>query len=48
MVNYPEVLRGIDAALAAGFQGIKLNTVILKHRNHDEIIDLADFADSWH
>lgn len=40
----PEVLRGIDAALAAGFQGIKLNTVILKHRNHDEIVDLVDFA----
>ncbi len=39
-----EVLRGIDAALDAGFQGIKLNTVILKHRNHDEIIDLVDFA----
>ncbi len=39
-----EVLRGIDAALDAGFQGIKLNAVILKHRNHDEIIDLVNFA----
>jgi len=38
------VLRGIDAALAAGFERIKLNAVILKHRNHDEIPDLVQFA----
>lgn len=38
------VLRGIDAALAAGFERIKLNAVILKHRNHDEIVDLVRFA----
>ena len=35
---------GIDAALAAGFKRIKLNSVILRHRNHDEIIDLVNFA----
>lgn len=38
------VLRGIDAALATGFQRVKLNTVILKNRNHHEICNLADFA----
>lgn len=38
------VLRGIDAALAAGFERIKLNAVILKHRNHDETRDLVQFA----
>lgn len=38
------VLRGIDAARAAGFERIKLNVVILKHRNHDEILDLVQFA----
>ncbi len=38
------VLRGIDVALAAGFERIKLNAVILKHRNHDEIPDLVRFA----
>ena len=38
------VLRGIHAARAAGFQRIKLNSVILKHRNHDEVTDLARFA----
>lgn len=38
------VLRGIDETLKAGFKRIKLNTVILKNRNHDEIIDLVQFA----
>ena len=38
------VLRGVRAAQAAGFQRIKLNTVILKGRNHDEVIPLARFA----
>jgi len=38
------VLRGIDAALAADFERIKLNAVILKHRNHDESPDLVRFA----
>ena len=39
-----QVLRGIRAAQAAGFQRIKLNAVILKGRNHDEVVDLARFA----
>ena len=38
------VLRGIRAAQAAGFQRIKLNAVILKGRNDDEVIPLARFA----
>jgi len=38
------VLAGIQAALDAGFERIKLNTVILKNRNDDEIIDLVQFA----
>lgn len=38
------VLEGIDAAIAAGFERIKLNAVILKHRNHDEVTPLAQFA----
>lgn len=40
----PQVMDGIDAALAAGFQRVKINSVILKHRNHDEVVDLAHFA----
>ena len=38
------VLDGIDAAIDAGFEQIKLNSVILKHRNDDEIIPLVEFA----
>jgi len=38
------VLAGIQAALDVGFERIKLNTVILKNRNDDEIINLVQFA----
>jgi cyclic pyranopterin phosphate synthase len=38
------VLRGIEAAIQTGFERIKLNVVILKHRNHDEVVDLVKFA----
>ncbi len=38
------VLAGIDAAIQAGFERIKLNSVILKNHNDDEIIDLVRFA----
>jgi len=38
------VLAGIDAALAAGFERLKINAVILKHRNHDEVVPLVRFA----
>lgn len=39
-----DVLAGLEAAIDTGFKGIKLNAVILKHRNDDEIIDLVRFA----
>jgi cyclic pyranopterin phosphate synthase len=39
-----KVLAGIDAALGAGFERVKLNSVILKNRNHDEVVDLVRFA----
>lgn len=38
------VLDGIDTAIESGFQRIKLNAVILKGRNDDEILDLVNFA----
>ena len=38
------VLDGIKAAKQAGFKRIKLNAVIMKGRNDDEIVDLAQFA----
>ena len=39
-----KVLRGIDAAQAAGFEKIKLIAVILKNRNDDEVMNLLEFA----
>jgi cyclic pyranopterin phosphate synthase len=42
--NLDDVLRGIDAARDAGFDKIKLNAVVLKGTNDDEVIDLTQFA----
>jgi len=39
-----KVLAGIDAALKAQFEKIKINAVILKNRNEDEVTDLVNFA----
>lgn len=39
-----KTLAGIDAALAAGFKRVKINSVILKRINHDEVTDLVEFA----
>lgn len=42
--NLETVLNGIQAAKKAGFKRIKLNSVILKNRNADEVLDLVAFA----
>lgn len=39
-----QVLAGIDAARRAGFRGIKLNAVIMRGRNEDEVLPLLDYA----
>ncbi len=39
-----QVLRGIDAAKAQSFKGLRLNAVILKGRNDHEILDLLHYA----
>lgn len=39
-----KVIDGLHAAQDAGFERIKLNAVVLKGRNDDEILDLVDFA----
>jgi GTP 3',8-cyclase len=39
-------LEGIDAAVEAGFQRLKINSVILKGRNHEEVVDLVRFAEN--
>ncbi|HED13682.1 MAG TPA: GTP 3',8-cyclase MoaA [Gammaproteobacteria bacterium] len=37
-------LQGIEAAVATGFERLKINAVILKNHNHDEILDLVEYA----
>ncbi|TCO77241.1 GTP 3',8-cyclase MoaA [Chromatocurvus halotolerans] len=39
-----QVIAGIDAACSAGFEGVRLNAVVLRGRNEDEVIDLVQFA----
>jgi len=41
---HEHVLRGIDAAISAGFDQIKLNTVLMRGRNEDQLIPLVEFA----
>jgi cyclic pyranopterin phosphate synthase len=42
--NLEQVIAGIDAAREAGFDRIKLNSVIMRGRNDDEVLDLVTFA----
>ena len=39
-----KVLSGIEAARRAGFERLKINSVILKNRNHDEVCALTQFG----
>lgn len=39
-----QVLKGVEAAVAAGFDSIRLNSVILRGVNDHEIIDLLEYA----
>jgi cyclic pyranopterin phosphate synthase len=41
---HAQVLTGIDAAIAAGFNQIKLNAVLMRGRNEDQLIPLVEFA----
>jgi GTP 3',8-cyclase len=41
---HEQVLGGIDAAIAAGFEQVKLNTVLMRGRNEDQLIPLIEFA----
>lgn len=42
--NLDQVIAGIDEAVATGFKRLKINAVILKGRNEDEVLDLVNFA----
>ena len=41
---HQQVLEGIDAAIAARFDQIKLNSVLMRGRNEDELVPLVEFA----
>ncbi len=41
---HARVLEGLAAARAAGFSGMKINAVIVRGFNHDEIADLIEFG----
>jgi len=41
---HAQVLDGIDAAITARFDQIKLNTVLMRGRNEDQLIPLIEFA----
>lgn len=42
--HHADVIAGIDAAIASGFAGTKINSVIVRGYNDDEIVPLAEFA----
>ncbi len=42
--RFNDVIDGIDAALAAGFAPLKINIVVMKDINDDEILDFVDWA----
>jgi cyclic pyranopterin phosphate synthase len=42
--KHRDVLEGIAAAQAAGFGGIKLNVVVIRDYNDDELADLVEFS----
>jgi len=41
---HEHVLRGIEAAISADFDQIKLNTVLMRGRNENQLIPLVEFA----
>ena len=45
-----DVLEGIEMAKEAGFQPVKINTVVMRNINDDEILDFArmTYEDGWH
>jgi cyclic pyranopterin phosphate synthase len=40
----PQALAGIDAAIAAGFEQIKLNCVLMRGRNEEQFVPLVEYA----
>ena len=45
--RFHDVLSGIEAAGSAGFSGTKINTVVIRGENEDELVDLLEYARGW-
>jgi cyclic pyranopterin phosphate synthase len=45
--SFDKVLEGIERAVAAGFQSVKINTVVMKGVNDDELCDFVSFVKEW-
>ncbi len=41
---HAKVLKGIDRAAAAGFEAFKINSVVMRDFNDDELVDLLEFG----
>jgi cyclic pyranopterin phosphate synthase len=46
--SHPQVLDGLRAVTQAGFVGTKIDTVVIRGINDDELVDLIEFARSVH
>lgn len=42
--SLPDVIKGIEAALASGLKPVKINIVLIPGVNEDEVVDFAEFA----
>ncbi len=42
--GHADVLRGIESAIDAGFQSVKINSVIIRGFNDDELLNFVEFA----
>lgn len=42
--DWQKVMDGIDAASNVGFESIKLNVVVIRGRNEDELVDFVEFV----
>jgi cyclic pyranopterin phosphate synthase len=45
--SFDKVLEGIERAVAAGFASVKINTVVMKGVNDDELCDFVSFVKDW-
>ena len=43
--DLPKVLDGIESVKAAGFTGLKINVVVMRGFNDDELVDLVEFGE---